>query len=96
CAFILVDSNVTPQNSDLEFINWCGESHVPFVIVFTKTDKSKPAEIEANIQAFKDTLLEEWEELPQMFITSVNKKEGKDELLEFIEGLNKNVGIEKK
>ncbi len=92
-AFVLIDSNVSPQKNDLDFINWCGNMQVPFVIVFTKTDKSKPKEVEENIEAFRNTLLEEWEELPQQFITSANDKKGRDELLEFISNLNQKIGI---
>lgn len=92
-AFVLIDANVIPQKRDIEFINWCGNMQVPFVIVFTKADKSKPKEVEDNIQAFKDKLLEEWEELPQVFTTSANEKNGRDELLKFIIDLNDKIGV---
>ncbi len=94
CAFVLVDANVPPQKKDLEFIDWCGNMQVPFVITYTKTDKSKPKEIEVNIKAFQDKLLETWEELPQQFITSANDKKGREEIIEFIQGWNKKIGIE--
>ncbi len=96
CAFVLIDSNISPQKKDLEFIDWCGNMQVPFVIVFTKTDKSKPQLIEDNIRAFQETLLETWEELPQQFITSSNDKKGRDEILSFIQDLNAKLGIEEK
>ncbi len=87
CAFVLIDSNIPPQTVDIEFINWLGEMHIPFVLVFTKTDRLKPQEIEANIQATQAKLLEYWNELPQQFFTSANKNIGRDEILNFIDGL---------
>ncbi len=93
CAFVLIDANVSPQKNDLEFINWCGNMQIPFVIVFTKMDKSKSTKIDENIKAFQDALLENWEELPQQFMTSANEEKGKDEILSFIQELNIKVGI---
>jgi GTP-binding protein len=93
CAFVLVDANVPPQSKDMEFINWCGEMQVPFVIIFTKADKSKGPKVEENIKAFNETLLEHWEELPQQFITSANKGQGREEILAFIDGLNGQLGL---
>lgn len=87
CAFVLVDSNIPPQMVDVEFINWLGEMHVPFVLVYTKTDRLKPQELEANLEAIQNKLLEYWNELPQQFSTASNKGIGKDEILEFIGGL---------
>lgn len=84
CAFVLIDAMIPPQPLDLEFINWLGEMHIPFVIVYTKTDRLKPEEQEANIDAFRSALLETWEELPQQFITSSEKGVGRDEILAFI------------
>lgn len=86
--FVLVDSRHEPQTIDLEFMEWCGESAIPFSIVFTKTDKLKPAAITANIENYKARLLEFWEELPPIFCTSAEKKIGTDEILNFIEGTN--------
>lgn len=88
CTFLLIDSNVSPQKIDIEFINWLGEARIPFVIVYTKSDKSKAPELKKNIEAFQNKLLETWHELPTQFHTSANKREGRDELLEYIEGLN--------
>ncbi len=88
CTFLLIDSNIEPQQIDIEFINWLGESRVPFVIVYTKTDKSKPEEVEANIKAFQDALLETWNELPKQFTTSANKRKGRDEIVAYIEDIN--------
>lgn len=87
CAFVLVDSNIPPQTVDVDFINWLGEMHVPFVLVYTKTDRLKPQELEANLEAIQNKLLEYWNELPQQFSTASNKGIGKEEILEFIGGL---------
>lgn len=83
-AFVLVDANVPPQTIDLEFVNWLGELGVPFAIAFTKTDR-KQARDGSHIAAFKTALLEYWEELPPIFLTSANKEIGRDEILEYIE-----------
>jgi len=88
CTFVLIDSNIKPQQIDLEFINWMGECRLPFVIVYTKADKSKEKELEENIAAFESKLHESWTDLPQRFRTSANKREGRDELLDFIEDIN--------
>ena len=88
CAFILVDANVPPQQIDIEFINWLGEARIPFVIVYTKTDRLKPQELESNISAIQQALLQYWQELPQQFITSSVKGEGRDEILQFINEVN--------
>ncbi len=88
CLFVLVDSRHKPQKVDLEFMYQMGKWGVPFVIVFTKTDKLKPTEKEENIEAYKKALLKEWEELPQIFVTSSEEKEGKEEILNFIEQVN--------
>lgn len=89
CAFILVDANIPPQQLDIEFINWLGEKQIPFVIVFTKTDRLKPEELEANINQVQQALLEHWNELPQQFITSAVGREGREDILQFIDGINK-------
>lgn len=84
CVFVLIDSRLEPQKIDLEFMEWLGESGVPFSIAFTKTDKLKTGEIEKNIAAYKERMLETWEELPDTFITSAPEKLGRDEILKFI------------
>lgn len=91
CAFVLLDSNVPPQQIDIDFINWLGEVHIPFVIVYTKTDRLKPEEAEANIAAIQKALQEHWETLPQQFITSSVKKRGGEEILNLIEEVNERV-----
>lgn len=84
CAFVLVDANVPPQKIDLEFINWLGENGVPFVLTFTKTDKKKSRD-GGSVEDFKAALLETWEELPPIFITSASKGDGRQEIIDFIE-----------
>ena len=83
--FVLVDSRLSPQKIDLEFIEWLGENGVPFSIVYTKSDKVSPTALGRNIQALKDALSEQWEELPPLFVTSSDKKRGRDEVLDYIE-----------
>lgn len=84
CLFILVDSRHEPHKNDLEFIRWCGENGIPLSIVMTKTDKLKPSALEANINTYKEKLLEDWEETPPMFFTSAETRNGKEELLDYI------------
>lgn len=86
--FVLVDSRIEPQKIDLEFINHLGELQMPFTIIFTKVDKIKDAEFQRNLQVYKDKLAEEWEEIPQIIVTSSEKEVGKDEVLNLIEGFN--------
>ena len=88
CLFVLVDSRHEPQKIDLEFIQWLGEEGVPFVLVFTKADKLTTGRLSANLEAYKARLLEEWEELPPIFVTSSEQQLGRDELLSYIEGIN--------
>ena len=88
CTFVLIDSRLEPQNNDLGFVEWLGENQMPFCIVFTKADKVSNAELDKNVNAFKNKLLEEWEELPPVFITSAEKRIGRDEVLAYIEEQN--------
>lgn len=88
CLFVLVDSRHEPQKIDLEFIQWLGEEGVPFALVFTKADKLTKGRLVANLEAYKARLLEEWEELPPIFVTSSEQQLGRDELLSYIEGIN--------
>lgn len=89
CVFVLVDSRIEPQANDLEFINLLGENGIPLAIIFTKADKQTPTKTRANVDVFNDKLLEVWEELPQYFISSAETREGKEEILAFIEETNK-------
>lgn len=88
CVFVLVDSRLEPQKSDLEFMQWLGETGIPFVIVFTKADKQSYSKTLLNIKHFEETMLQTWEYMPQYFVTSSEKKTGRDELLSFIHALN--------
>ncbi len=88
CAFVLIDANVPPQNIDIEFMNWLGQNRIPFVIVYTKTDRLKPDELEAKIATIQQKLLEYWEALPEQFLTSSDERTGKDEILQFINEIN--------
>tara|TARA_B110000977_G_scaffold129415_1_gene165032 strand:- start:2002 stop:2607 length:606 start_codon:yes stop_codon:yes gene_type:complete len=90
-AFVLVDCRLEPQPIDLEFMQWMGESQVPFSIVFTKADKLKPNALKRNIEAYEQKMLEVWEEMPQYFITSSSNAEGRDELLGFLGNLNSTI-----
>ncbi len=89
CLFVLIDIRHEPQMVDLEFIEWLGISYIPFSIIFTKADKLKPEEIEPNVEAYKKVLLEKWESLPDIFVSSADKFMGKTEILNFIEKVNK-------
>lgn len=86
--FVLVDSRHKPQKIDMEFMEWLGENGVPFAIVFTKLDKLSRTAGVANIEAYKSELLEHWEELPPIFVTSSETGQGREELLDYIEELN--------
>ena len=88
-VFVLVDIRLEPQKIDLEFINWLGISGIPFAIVFTKADKLTPNKCRQAMEAYKQTLSETWEEMPPMFLTSAEKKEGRDAVLDYIEQINK-------
>lgn len=92
--FVLVDSRHKPQKIDMEFMEWLGENGVPFSIVFTKVDKLSRTAALANIEAYKAELLKQWEELPPVFVTSSERGDGRNELLDYIEELNKLPRIE--
>ena len=85
CLFVLIDSRLTPQRIDLEFIQWLGEEGVPFALIFTKADKSKTTELRKNVDGFLNELRKEWEELPPHFVTSSAQGSGRDEVLDYIE-----------
>ena len=88
CLFVLIDCRHEPQKIDLEFIEWLGENGIPFSIIFTKADKLTRTALANNIAAYKKRLLEEWEELPPIFITSAESKTGREELLQYINEIN--------
>lgn len=87
-VFVLVDARHKPQAIDLEFVGKLDKWQVPFAIVFTKADKEKPAVVQRNVQAFFDELKKTWQFLPQYFVTSAEKKSGRDEVLSFIQKSN--------
>lgn len=89
--FLLIDSRHSAQKIDLEFIEWLGENGVPFAIVFTKADKLTRSQLHSNIEAYKATLLEQWEELPPMLITSSEHSVGRTEMLDYIDNINKSL-----
>ncbi len=93
--FVLVDSRHSPQKIDTEFMAWLGENGVPFSIIFTKADKLGKTKLDANINSYRRKLLEEWEELPPMFVTSSENKTGRAELLKYIFDINKSIKTEK-
>ena len=86
--FVLIDSRHEPQKIDLEFIQWLGENGIPFAIIFTKADKLGKVQLAANLAAYKKRLLEEWEELPPVFVTSSENATGRDEVLQYINDIN--------
>jgi GTP-binding protein len=90
-VFVLVDIRLEPQKIDLEFIEWLGVSSVPFAIVFTKADKLTPNKCRQAMDAYGKILSETWEELPPMFLTSAEKKDGRDDVLSYIEQINKSL-----
>ncbi len=85
CLFVLIDIRHEQQKIDREFVDWLGEKGVPFAIVFTKADKLSPTRARQNAQAWMKRLEDTWEELPPCFITSAEKRTGRDELLDFME-----------
>ena len=87
--FVLIDIRHEPQKIDLEFIEWLGENEIPFSIIFTKADKLGVTRAKSNVLHYMDILTEQWEELPPYFITSSETKRGRDEVLDYIEQINK-------
>lgn len=86
--FVLIDCRHEPQRIDLEFIQWAGQEGIPFALVFTKADKLSRGRLIANIEGYRERLLESWEELPPIFITSSEAKLGREELLDYIDEIN--------
>ena len=87
-AFLLIDIRHEPQPIDLRFMEWLGENQIPFSIVFTKADKLKPKALERQVNEYSEKLLESWEALPPLFLTSSTNRSGVEELLEYIDSLN--------
>lgn len=87
-VFVLVDSRISPQKIDLDFIDFLGKWEIPFNIIFTKSDKNKQSETSKNVKEFIAALTKTWDFLPQFFVSSAVKKTGRDRILQFIEALN--------
>lgn len=88
-TFILVDSRLQPQKIDLNFINWMGVHELPFVLIFTKTDKINKLKLKQNFDVYINELNKTWDDLPKIFVSSAINSDGKDEILNFIEETNK-------
>lgn len=91
CLFLLLDCRHEPQKIDVEFMNWLGENGIPFVVVFTKIDKLSKGALAKNVEAYIDSLKETWEEIPPVFYTSSEHRLGVDEILNYIEQINKDI-----
>ena len=90
CLFVLIDSRLEPQKIDIDFINWLGTNQVPFVLVFTKTDKINTPTLQSNIATYKKEMLNHWEELPKIFSCSSVTRTGREDIIEYIEKINAN------
>lgn len=89
--FVLLDCRHEPQAIDLEFMEWLGESGIPFSIIFTKIDKLGKGRLQENLKAYEGKLQEVWEEIPPIFLSSSEKREGREEILDYIEQINKSL-----
>ena len=89
CVFVLIDSRLEPQKIDIEFCSWLGENGLPFQLLFTKADKQSRVKTDQAVAKFRKKLLEFFEEVPQHYITSAETQDGRDEILNFINELNK-------
>lgn len=89
CLFVLIDIRLEPQKKDIDFLNFIGENGVPFAIIFTKADKLKKQQINPTVEKYVKFLEESWEELPPYFITSSENRLGKEDVLDYIESINK-------
>ena len=85
CLFVLLDCRHEPQKIDLEFMEWLGENEVPFAIIFTKIDKISRGRLTENLNKYKERLLETWEELPPILLSSSETKDGREEILDYIQ-----------
>lgn len=94
CLFVLIDCRHEAQKIDLEFMEWLGEQGVPFTIIFTKIDKISKSKLKENVKAYQEKMLGSWEELPPMLFSSSEKKEGREEILSFIEQVNQSLSEE--
>jgi GTP-binding protein len=92
CLFILIDCRHKPLQNDLEFINWAGDAGIPVSLVFTKADKISEAALKKSLELYRKTLLQTWEEVPRIFVTSAANQSGRDDILAFIEKTNRMLG----
>ncbi|WKK79099.1 ribosome biogenesis GTP-binding protein YihA/YsxC [Marivirga arenosa] len=88
CVFVLIDSRLPPQKADVEFLDFVGKKGLPLALIFTKADKQSINKTQKNIAVFKKHMLGSWEEFPPFFISSAEKKSGKEEILGFIDQMN--------
>lgn len=95
CLFVLIDSRLEPQKIDLEFMEWLGENEVPFAIIFTKIDKISRGRLTENLNKYKERLLETWEELPPILLSSSETKDGREEILDYIQSINRQLRDER-
>ena len=93
CVMVLIDSRLEPQKIDLQFCNMLGEKGLPFALIFTKADKQSSVKTDQNVALFRKALLASFEEVPDIFITSAENMQGKDEVLAFIDGINRNFEV---
>lgn len=95
CLFVLLDCRHEPQKIDLEFMEWLGENEVPFAIIFTKIDKISRGRLTENLNKYKERLLEAWEELPPILLSSSETKDGREEILDYIQSINRQLRDER-
>ncbi len=95
CLFVLLDCRHEPQKIDLEFMEWLGECEVPFAIIFTKIDKISRGRLAENLDKYKECLLETWEELPPILLSSSETKDGREEILNYIHSINRQLRDER-
>lgn len=95
CLFVLLDCRHEPQKIDLEFMEWLGENEVPFAIIFTKIDKISRGRLTENLNKYKERLLETWEELPPSLLSSSETKDGREEILDYIQSINRQLRDER-
>ena len=93
--FVLIDCRLEPQKIDLEFMEWLGENEVPFAIIFTKIDKISRGRLTENLNKYKERLLETWEELPPILLSSSETKDGREEILDYIQSINRQLRDER-
>ena len=91
CLFLLVDIRLEAQKIDLEFMEWLGENGIPFAIIFTKADKLTISQAKNNVNTYLKKLTEQWEELPKYFVSSAEKRQGRNEILDYIDEINKSL-----